>query len=362
MFDFNPTTSDIHPSLLMRKIIHFDMDAFYASIEMRDDPSLRSKPVIVGGSPTSRGVVCTASYEARKYGVHSAMACSQAKRLCPQAVFIRPNFAKYSEASQKIRAVFYKYTQIVEPLSLDEAYLDVTNNSEGLYAVKIAKRIQDEIYESLQLTGSAGVAPNKLLAKIASDLRKPKGLTVILPDKTMEFMKGLALRKIPGVGPVTEKRLAEQGFKLCSDIWPMSMENLKSRVGNLADWLYNRARGIDERAVQVSRVRKSLGHEETFAVDILDREQLYDELRLIIKNVSEDLSERNLSGRTVTLKVKYADFSQITRSHSVEVHVHEEAELAEIAFKLLELTEAGKRKIRLLGLSLSNLIVCEKIL
>ncbi len=360
MFDFNHPTNEIHPSLLKRKIIHFDMDAFYAAIEMRDDPSLRSKPVVVGGSPDSRGVVCTANYEARKFGIHSAMACSQAKRLCPQAIFIKPNFTKYSEASQRIRAVFYKYTQLVEPLSLDEAYLDVTDNAEGLYAVKIAKRIQDEIYETIDLTGSAGVAPNKLLAKIASDIRKPKGLTVVLPEKAMDFMRSLPLRKIPGVGPVTEKRLAKHDFRLCSDVWPLSMETLRARVGNLADWLYNRSRGIDEREVQVSRVRKSLGREETFAVDILDLEQLHEELRLIIKSVIEDLRERNFSGRTITLKVKYADFIQVTRSHSVPVHTHDEAEITKIAFKLFELTEAGQRKIRLLGLSLSNLMTSEK--
>src|SRR3989338_5154126 len=203
--------SDIHPSLLKRKIIHFDMDAFYAAVEIRDDPRLQGKPIVIGGSPNSRSVVCTASYPARRYGIRSAMSCARAAFLCPEAIFIKPNFEKYKAASVQIREIFSRYTDLIEPLSLDEAYLDVTNNKLGLYAVQIAKRIKSDIVKELNLTGSAGVAPNKLVAKIASDLNKPDGLTIVLPHQVTEFMRNLPLRKINGIGPATEKRLHGAG-------------------------------------------------------------------------------------------------------------------------------------------------------
>lgn len=344
----------IHPSLLLRKIIHFDMDAYYASIEIRDNPSLKGKPVVVGGSPNSRGVVSTASYEARKYGIHSAMACSQAARLCPSAIFVRPNFEKYTSVSQQIRKVFQSYTDLVEPLSLDEAYLDVTNNSLGLYAVKIARKIQEDILAQTGLTGSAGVAPNKLLAKIASDMNKPHGLTVILPDQALSFMEPLALRKIHGIGPATEQRLLSKGLKYCRDVWPYSVEQLTTMVGNMAEWLFMRSRGIDERSIETSRERKSLGREETFSVDYLDLEILNQELALIVEGVAGDLQKRGLKGKTITLKVKYGDFTRITRSQTIAAPTSDQGIIGSVAHHLMHNTEAGRRKIRLLGVSIAN--------
>lgn len=348
-------TSTVHPSLLRRKIIHFDMDAYYASIEMRDDPTLQGRPVVVGGSPNSRGVVCTANYEARKYGIKSAMACSQAFRLCPGAVFLKPNFAKYSAVSQQIREVFYKYTPLVEPLSLDEAYLDVTNNQHGLYAVKIARLIQQEVYDITKLTGSAGVGPNKLLAKIASDLRKPHGLTVVLPEQAESFMGRLQLRKIHGIGPVTEKRLQAVGFNLCRDVWPFSLAALEAKVGSMAQWLYDGTRGLDDRPVEPSWERKSLGREETFGSDLLEVDALKAELVAIAANVARDIKKKALMARTITLKVRYADFKRITRSRSLSEPFDDVATIQDVAIRLLGSTEAGRRKIRLLGISVSNL-------
>ncbi len=341
----------IHPSLLQRKVIHVDMDCYYAAIEMRDNPSLKGRPVIIGGSPNSRGVVCTASYEARKFGIRSAMACSQAARLCPDAVFIRPNFEKYYAATQVIREIFRGFTQMVEPLSLDEAYLDVTGHE--LFAVKIARLIQEQISAKLALTCSAGVAPNKLLAKIASDFKKPAGITIVLPEQALQFMERLPLRKIHGIGPVSEKRLKAFGFTLCRDLWAFSIDELTERLGkNMGPWLYARSRGIDERAVEPSRERKSIGKEDTFAEDLLDRDLLTDKLKALSYEVSGLLKQKNKTSRTITLKVKYADFSLITRSKTIEWDTAE----ADLIFGivrdlLLTQTEAGSRKVRLLGIS-----------
>lgn len=345
---------DVHPSLLERKIIHFDMDAFYAAIEIRDEPSLRGKPVVVGGSPASRGVVCTASYEARRYGIRSAMACAHVARLCPDAIFIRPNFEKYHRVSQQIRTIFAQYTDMIEPLSLDEAYLDVTNNPQGLFAVRIARMVQEEIFESLGLTGSAGVAPNKLIAKIASDIHKPRGLTVVLPEHVERFMESLPLRKIHGVGPVTEKRLASAGLHNCRDVWALAYPKLEAKVGSLASWLYEASRGIDTRPVETNWVRKSLGRESTFGADILDPSKLRAELAPIASEVASDLREEGLRGRTITLKVRYADFTRVTRQRSLSEAIDDQATILSLAEHLLEATDAGRKKIRLLGIAVSN--------
>ncbi|MFW7381249.1 MAG: DNA polymerase IV [Oligoflexus sp.] len=348
-------SADIHPSLLQRKIIHFDMDAFYASIEVRDRPELRGKPVVVGGSPNSRAVVCTASYEARKFGVRSAMPCSQAARLCPTAVFLPPDFARYREASQKIHSVFRRYTSLIEPLSLDEAYLDVTHNSMGLYAVQIARRIQQEVYAETSLTGSAGVAPNKLLAKIASDIKKPAGITVVLPQNATDFIANLPLRKIHGIGPATERRLAELDLKLCRDVWGFELEALNQLLGpRMATWLYKRSRGLDDRKVETSRQRKSLGQEETFSHDIIDLCVLHGELEKLSEQVANGLNRRGMKGQGVTLKVKYADFKQCTRSYRLPIFTADKDVIFDVVKGLLEKTEAGKRKIRLLGVTLSH--------
>lgn len=345
----------IHPSLYLRKIIHFDMDAFYASIEIRDNPSLKGRPVVVGGSPKSRGVVCTASYEARRFGIHSAMPCSKAARLCPDAIFLKPDFSKYSRVSDQIRGIFRQYTAIIEPLSLDEAYLDVTNNSQGLFAVKIAKMIQEDIRRHLGLSGSAGVAPNKLLAKIASDLRKPGGISVVLPEQVHSFMGPLPLRKIHGIGPVTNAKLQAVGYNQCRDIWAIPLHLLEKQIGNLAPWLFNASRGIDERPLQTTWERKSLGKEETFQRDSMDTRELEQKLFGLCLGIVEDLAQEDLQGRTITLKVKYNDFRRITRSRSLPHPTGELAAIFNTAKDLLGHTEAGQRAVRLLGISLSNL-------
>jgi DNA polymerase-4 len=351
------TATEIHPSLLVRKVIHFDMDAYYAAIEMRDDSTLRGKPVIVGGSPTSRGVVCTASYEARTFGVRSAMACATAARLCPQAIFVRPNFEKYRAVSEQIRAIFREYTSIIEPLSLDEAYLDVTNNERGLYAVKIAQMLQKQVLESTGLTGSAGVGPNKLIAKIASDIRKPAGLTVITPAQVAEFMLKLPLRKIHGIGPATEKRLNALGLTSCADVLKHSVEELRVMLGDrMAFWLHARSQGIDERPVVTARERKSIGKETTFAKDLIEPAEIRNELRDLAASLGSAVGRRSLRAKTVTLKVKYNDFSQVTRSLTVQSPVESTDDLFAIGSLLLEKTEAGVRKLRLLGLSLANFV------
>ena len=346
---------DIHPSLLTRKIIHFDMDAFYASVEVRDNPDLAGKPLVVGGSPNSRGVVCTASYEARKFGVRSAMACSQAYRLCPEAIFVKPDFERYAAESRKIREIFGRYTSIIEPLSLDEAYLDVTDNPFGLRATQIAKRIQDDILNELNLSGSAGVAPNKLVAKIASDINKPKGVTVVMPEQVLKFMGALPLRKIHGIGPATEKRLQKSGFHYCRDLWSWSAAALERELGNIGPWLYNRTRGIDDRPVRMHRERKSLGKEDTFSVDILDLAQLDKELVTLCLSVEAALKKRGIQGKTIVLKVKYSDFTLLTRSQTIDTATDSIVDILEVTRGLMKVTAAGRKKIRLLGVSLSNL-------
>ncbi|MEY4064322.1 MAG: polymerase, partial [Pseudomonadota bacterium] len=280
----------VHPSLLKRKIIHVDMDAFYAAVEIRDNPELNGKPVVIGGSPQSRAVVCTSSYEARKFGIRSAMSCAQAFRQCPQAIFLPPNFSKYSEVSRQIRAIFARYTHLIEPLSLDEAFLDVTDNVQGLYASQIGRAIQSAVAEELQLSCSVGVAPNKLVAKIASDFRKPAGITIVPPEKVAAFMRALAVRKIFGVGPATEKRLHQIGLKTCEDVLNIPLITLEHQLGSFAHWIHNAAQGIDERRVNTHRERKSLGREETFAEDIASLPPLLEELNTLAEKVSRDLN------------------------------------------------------------------------
>jgi DNA polymerase-4 len=351
----------VHPSLLKRKIIHVDMDAFYAAVEVRDNPTLAGKPVVIGGSPQSRAVVCTSSYEARKFGIRSAMSCAQAYRLCPNAVFLSPNFEKYSQVSHQIREIFSRYTELIEPLSLDEAFLDVTDNRSGLYAAQIGKAIQAAVTEELNLSCSVGVAPNKLVAKIASDYRKPAGLTVVAPEKVAAFMSTLEVRKIFGVGPATEKRLNAIGIKSCTDILQIPLITLEEHLGSFAHWIYTAAQGIDERRVHTSRERKSLGREETFSKDLTSLPHLLDELKALADKTAHDLQNRKITGRTLTLKVKYGDFHQITRSQTLRYSANHEDTLFEAARKLLlEKTEAGQRRIRLLGLSVSNLEKAEE--
>ncbi len=337
-----------------RKIIHVDMDAFYASVEQRDFPELKGKPLIVGGQPDSRGVVAACSYEARKFGIHSAMASSRAYRLCPQAIFVRPRFEAYREASEKIRDIFWRYASQVEPLSLDEAYLDVTfTESFNGSATLIAKAIKREILAETGLTASAGVSYNKFLAKIASDMDKPDGLYLIRPEQGQAFINELPIGKFHGIGPATEAKMKNLGIHTGNDLRQKTLTELTKRFGKSGQYYFNIARAIDERPVRSQRIRKSLGKETTFAEDILSVPKLTDILLDLAEQVLDSLNKHNMQGRTVTVKVKYADFQQVTRAQTLD-HSIEFADLKEWLPKLLARTEAGHKPVRLVGLSLSG--------
>ena len=337
----------------MRRIIHVDMDAFYASVEQRDDPALAGRPVAVGGQPDRRGVVAAASYEARVFGVRSAMA--KAVRLCPSLVIVAPDFARYKAASTAVFTLFREVTPLVEPLSLDEAYLDVTENSWGEpLATRVAKRLKQRIREATGLTASAGVAPNKFLAKIASGWRKPDGLTVISPDKVEPFLQQLQVDALWGVGPVTARKLRARGIERLVDVRTADFDLLRETVGSLADWLRRLAAGVDDRPVTPNRETKSSGSENTYAQDITDLAALRDHIARMAADAARWLTRRDLLARTVTIKVRYGDFTTITRSHSAPP-TRDEAALVERAVRLLEKTEAGRRPIRLLGVSVHNL-------
>lgn len=332
------------------------MDAFYASVEQRDFPEYRNKPVIVGGSPQSRGVVATASYEARKFGIHSAMPTSQAYRLCPNGFFVNARFEVYKEVSNQIREIFYEYTDLVEPLSLDEAYLDVTNNkANNPSATNIAKEIQEKVRAVTGLTCSAGVAANKFLAKVASGYKKPSGLTVIHPIKAQDFIKALPIGKFYGVGFATEKKMHELGIYNGEDLLAFSEPDLVSYFGKAGHYYYNIARGIDEREVKPDRIRKSVGAENTFATDLDDLDLMKDKLSVVAAKVEERLKRIQTAGRTISLKVRYDNFEIVTRSTTLPNNVCDAEELYEIASAMLPLTEAGTRRVRLLGISVSNL-------
>lgn len=354
--DGDHPAQSLEPPVSTRKIIHVDMDAYYASVEILDRPELAHVPLIVGGSPQGRGVVSTANYEARKYGIRSAMACSIAYRLCPKAVFVRPRFERYKEISLKIREIFSRHTNLVEPLSLDEAYLDVTHTSSGKYASVIAREIREQVFKETGLTCSAGVGPNKLIAKIASEYRKPNGLTVIPPEQVLDFMAPLTVRKIHGVGPATEKRLHALGIKTCSDIRAFGIEALEARLGNWGTWLYEAAHGRDQRVVETSWERKSFGREETFGKDKIDFADVEQELRTIVTNLAEYLKKRNFIGRTITLKIKYHNFESITRSRTIAEATQSSDVIWQTVNELLHTkTEVGRRPVRLVGVSLKNL-------
>ena len=340
-----------------KKIIHIDMDAFFAAVEQRDRPELKGKPVIVGGNPQSRSVVSTCSYEARKFGVHSAMPTAQAKRFCPQGIFLYPDFEKYSAASRSIMAIFHTYTPLVEQVSLDEAYLDVTENFLHLEdPVALAKLIKQHIFAVTKLTASAGVAPNMFLAKIASDMQKPNGLTVVTPDKILEFLKDLPVRKIPGVGPRTEEILHGMTINTCGDIWGVKPQDLCAKLGKWGLELFHKARGEEKRDVNPYWERTQLSAEETFSKDIADMPWLKRKLAQLAEHVFYDLTQEGRTGRTVVLKVKYHDFEQITRSKTLAAPPQDWHILHEIACDLLKKkTLAGRKPIRLLGLGISGL-------
>ena len=332
------------------------MDAFYASIEQRDFPEYRNKPVIVGGNPNSRGVVSTCSYEARKYGIHSAMSSSNAYRLCPHAIFLEPRFSAYKEASKHIRAIFYDYTDIVEVVSLDEAYLDVTNTKlcHGS-ATLIAKEIKTRIWEKLKLSSSAGVSYNKFIAKIASDYQKPNGFTLVLPEQGENFVKKLKIRSFHGIGPATEKKMNYLNIYTGDDLRKIKYENLKNHFGKFSDYLYDVARGIDLRLVNPSRERKSISKEITFANDIYKKEEAIETLEKLTIQVLEISKQQKFIAKTITLKLKYTDFKSVTRSQTKKEAYHEAAEIINILEVLLTKTDFGIKKVRLLGVNLSKL-------
>jgi DNA polymerase-4 len=340
----------------MRKIIHIDMDAFYASVEQRDDAALRGKPVIVGW-PGERSVVCAASYEARKFGVHSAMPASRAKRLCPAGVFIAPNFEKYRAVSHQIRAIFERHTPLVEPLSLDEAYLDVTQELTGIpTATETAETIRREIRAETALTASAGVAPNKFLAKIASDWKKPDGCFVIRPHQVERFLVGLPVRKIPGVGKATEAVLVEMGIATVDDLQRFTNEELIARFGKWGTRLWELARGIDESPVVPSRKRKSWSSENTFAQDIT-LDEVADYLRKESEKLWDALQKKEMVGRTVTVKLRTGKFQTATRRLTPDTPPASAADLAQIGVELLQRFSFGpEARYRLAGIGLSNFV------
>jgi DNA polymerase IV len=335
----------------MRRILHIDMDAFYASVEQRDDPTLKGKPVAVGGSPAGRGVVAAASYEARVFGVHSAMSMAKAVRLCPQLVIVRPDFQKYRTTSQQVFSIFREATPLVEGLSLDEAYLDVTENSWGeTLATNVAKRVKARILEETQLTASAGVAPNKFLAKVASGWKKPDGLTVISPERVEPFLQQLPVDALWGVGPVTAKKLRARGIERLVDVRNTDERLLREAVGSMADWLRQLSLGIDERPVTPHRAAKSSGSENTYPADLTDSVLIRQEIVEMAGHAVSWLARKELKARTVTIKVRYSDFTTITRSHTA-APTREESEISARAVALLDKTDAGKRPVRLLGVS-----------
>lgn len=340
----------------MKKIIHIDMDAFYASVEQRDYVEYRGKPLIVGGSPQSRGVVATCSYEARRFGIHSAMPTAQAYRLCPDGIFVKPRFEVYKEVSLQIQGIFHEFTDLVEPLSLDEAYLDVTENKVGNpSATLIARDIKKRVFAETGLTCSAGVAPNKFLAKVASAHQKPAGLTLIPPDKVQEFIDALPIGKFYGIGPATEAKMQELGIRTGADLKLFAEADLARIFGKSGHFYHQIARGIDDREVNPERVRKSVGAENTYENDLSDISEMHVKLQEVAETVERRLKRIPTAGRTITLKVRYDNFEIATRSATFAHDVQEAAALYETAVNLLPLTEAGQRKVRLLGISVSNL-------
>jgi DNA polymerase IV len=338
-----------------RKIIHIDMDAFYASVEQRDNPELCGKPVAVGGA-RERGVVAAASYEARKFGVRSAMPSVTARRKCPELIFVKPRFDVYRQISLQIRAIFAEYTPLVEPLALDEAYLDVSDNlKEITSATQIAEEIRARIKAETRLTASAGVSYNKFLAKIASDYRKPDGLFVITPKLGPAFVETLEVGRFHGVGPATRERMNRLGIETGLDLKAQTLEFLQQNFGKAGAYYYWIARGVDDRPVRADRIRKSIGAENTFAEDLFTYEAARAALTPIIGKVWRAIENGPVRGRTLTLKVKYADFRQITRARSSAAAIASQAALEEIAFSLLEPVFPTEKGIRLLGVSLSGL-------
>ncbi|GHA55403.1 DNA polymerase IV [Pontibacter akesuensis] len=339
----------------IRKIIHVDMDAFFASVEQRDNPELRGKPVAVGGSK-ARGVVAAASYEARKYGVHSALASKIAAQRCPQLIFVKARFDVYSAISRQIRDIFYSYTDLVEPLSLDEAYLDVTENKIGMPSASIiAKEIKKRILEETGLTASAGVSYNKFLAKIASDMNKPDGFTLITPDKAEALVAGLEIEKFHGIGKVTAAKMQSMGILTGADLKLRSEEDLVRHFGKVGRYYYRISRAQDDRSVQPHRVRKSIGSERTFDDDLTEEDDLLERLQYLSEEVAQDMARLQASAKTVTVKIKYFDFTQNTRSKTYLSDFNSASAIFTIARELLRTPQLPAYPVRLLGIAVSSL-------
>jgi DNA polymerase-4 len=340
-----------------RRVLHCDMDCFYAAVHMRDDPSLAGKPVVIGGRPESRGVVAAASYEARRHGIHSAMPSAQARRLCAGVVFVPPDFRRYQRESEKIFAIYREYTPVVEAVSIDEAYLEVTGQLERFgSATALAREIRRRVAEERRLTVSVGVGPNRLIAKLASDFQKPDGLTVVPPRRVLQFLEALPVRRLHGVGPATERALAEMGVETVADLRRLPLEQLGERFGRHGRTLYEFARGIDDRPIETHRERKSLGTENTYGRDLAGRDAVEPELGRLAQEVALALARRDLACCTVTIKVRYADFTTITRSRTLLAPVRDAPAIAGCALDLLRRTDALSRPVRLLGVSASNLV------
>ena len=344
-----------------RKIIHIDMDAFYASVEQRDFPAFRGKPLAVGGTPDGRGVVATASYEARKFGVRSAMSSRQALQLCPDLLFTHPRFEVYKEVSAHVRQIFKRYTDFIEPLSLDEAYLDVTHDKLNIgSAIDIAQQIKDAIKTELDLTASAGVSVNKFVAKIASGMNKPDGLTFIGPSKIIDFLAQLPIEKFFGVGKVTARKMNSLGIFFGRDLKQFSESSLVHHFGKAGMFYYKIVRGIDNRAVQPNRLSKSIGVEDTFSKDLEDKEDMIGELVKLCSKVEKRMEATQKFGRTITLKVKFSDFQTMTRSKTLPHPIQHGQSIFDLIKELLGTVDLEDRKVRLLGVTCSNFYSTEE--
>ena len=343
---------------LSRKIIHIDMDAFFAAVEIRDNPKLKGKPVVIGSDPRKtggRGVVSTCSYEARTFGIHSAMSSKEAYERCPQAVFISGNYEKYTAIGQQIRAIFKRYTDRIEPMSIDEAYLDVTENKLGIKsAVKIARLIQQDIWQELHLTASAGVSYNKFLAKMASDYQKPRGLTVILHEEAENFLKQMDIAKFHGVGKKTVEKLHQMGVFTGADLIEISEIALIDRFGRLGFDLYRKARGIDNSPVKSDRIRKSIGKEKTYSKILSLEEDIKKELTLLSEKVALSLQKYEKSGKIVILKIRYADFSTLTKRKTLDQQTQDSDQIAQCIIQLYETLSDKDKGVRLLGVTVTG--------
>ncbi len=341
----------------VRRILHCDMDCFYAAVHMRDDPALAGRPVVIGGPPASRGVVAAASYEARAFGIRSAMSAARAHALCPEAVFLSPDFARYRRESEAIQAIFRAFTPYLQVVSIDEATLDVSEHLEPWgSATAVAEAIRERVRGERRLTVSVGVGPNRLVAKIASDFHKPDGLTVVPPRRVQAFLDPLPARRLPGVGPATEARLEAFGVETIADLRAVPEEDLVRRFGKHGRQLAAYARGIDDRPLELDARRKSFSSEETYPQDLRRLGERHEALDRLAADVARGLRKRSLAACTVTIKVRYSDFTTVTRSRTCTTPTTDEATFAACARELLARTDAGRRPVRLLGVGGANLV------